>query len=242
MKTKTILLALFALSLVFTSCDKDEDVTPSTNVTTVTKTISGYTGLDVSDPFMVYVTFSDAEEKIQIEANANLQQYITCEKQNDRLVISIDDNVDISGGNTVLKVYITTKQLDAFYGTGASSFQLQNELSGNNLLIELTGASFFTGTVDVNQLNSELTGASGLSLAGNSNSFNIDATGASNMTNYDFVTNYFTADLEGASNVYLTIQQELDVTATGASNVYCKGNGVIVNQNLSGGSQIIKMD
>ena len=241
MKTKTILLAMFAMGILFTSCKKDEDVTPSNNVTTVNKTISGYSELNVSDPFKVYVTFSDTEEKIQVEANSNLHQYITVKKQNNQLVIYIDNDVDINGSST-LNVYITTKQLDAFYGTGASSFQLQNELSGNNLLIELTGASFFTGTVYVNQLNSELTGASGLTLAGNSNSFNIDATGASNMTNYDFVTNYFTADFEGASNVYLTVQQELDVTATGASNVYYKGNGVIVNQSLSGGSQIIKMD
>lgn len=242
MKTKTILLALFAASVLFTSCKKDEDVTPSTNVTTVTKTINGYSGIDVSDRFMVYVTFSDTEETIQIEANANLQQYIICEKQNDLLMISIDNNVDISGGNTVLKVYITTKQLDSFYGNGASSIQLQNELNGSDLLIELTGASTFTGTVQVNQLNSELTGASGLNLDGYSGYFDIEATGASNMTNYDFVSNYFTADLEGACNVYLTVQQELDVQASGGSNVYYKGDGVIVNQNLTGGSQIIKVE
>ncbi len=242
MKTKTILLALFALSVIFTSCNKDEDVTPSNNVTTVTKTISGYSGVDVSDPFMVYVTFSDTEEKIQIEANANLQQYITCKKQNDLLMISIDDDVDISGGNTVLKVYITTKQLDSFYGTGASSIQLENELTGNNLLVELTGASTFTGTINIDQLDSDLTGGSNLNLVGNSGSFDIEATGASNMTSYDFVTNNFKADLEGACNVNLTVQQELDVKASGGSNVYYKGNGVIVDQNLSGGSQIIKVE
>lgn len=242
MKTQTVLLALFAMGVLFTSCNKDEDVTPSNNVTTVTKTISGYSGVNVSDAFKVYITFSDTEENIQIEANANLQQFITVEKHNEQLVINIEDNVDITGGNVVLNVYITTKQLDAFYGTGASTFQLQNELNGSNLYVELTGASYFTGTIHVNQLNSNLTGASGLTLEGDAGSFTIDATGASNMTNYEFITNNLTADLEGASNVHLTVQQELSVTATGASIVYYKGNGVVVNQNLSGGSQIIKVD
>lgn len=242
MKTKSILLAMFVMGILFTSCTKDEDVIASNDVTTVTKSISGYTGVNVSDAFKVYITFSDTEEIIQVQANANLQQYITVEKHNEQLLISIDDNVDITGGNVVLKVYITTDQLDAFYAAGATTIQLQNELNVNNLLIELSGACTFTGTIHVDQLNADLTGASGLSLAGNSNSFNIDATGASSMTNYDFVTNSFTADLEGASNVYLTVQQELDVTATGASNVYYKGNGLIGNQYLTGGSQIIKMD
>lgn len=242
MKTKTILLALFALSVLFTSCTKDEDVSPSTNVTTVTKSISGYTGLNVSDAFTVFVTFSDTEEIIQIEANANLQQYITVEKHNEQLVISIEDNVDITGGNVVLKVYITTKQLNAFYGMGASAIQLQNELNGTNLYVELTGASSLTGTIHVDQLNSELTGASNLELDGSCGSFVIDATGASIMTDYGFITDYFTADLEGACNVHLTVQNELEVTASGGSNVYYKGNGVITNQHLSGGSQIIKVE
>ena len=241
MKTKSVLLALFALGVIFTSCNKDEDVTPSTQVTTVIKSITGYTGVNVSDAFTVFVSFSETEEKIQIEANANLQQYITVEKHNEQLVIKIDDNVDING-NVVLKVHITTKQLNAFYGMGASTIQLQNELNGTNLYVELTGASSLTGTIHVDQLNSELTGASILVLEGSSGSFIIDATGASNMSDFGFIVNNLTADLEGACNVHMTVQQELEVTASGASNVYYKGNGVVVNQNLSGGSQIIKVD
>ena len=241
MKTKSILIALFAMGILFTSCKKDDDVTPSNNVTTVEKNITGYNQLDVSDPFTVYVTFSDTEEIIQVEANDNLHQYINVEKQNEQLLISIDDDVDITGGNVVLKVYITTSHLDAFYGEGATAIHLENELNGNNIMIELTGASTFTGTLHVNQLNSELTGASTLNLEGSSMSVNIEATGASMMEGYGFVTDNLKADLDGASNIYLTVQQELDVEASGGSNVYYKGEGIIVNQDLSGGSQIIKM-
>ena len=94
---KSILLALVAFSIITTSCKKNDDVTPSNNVTILDKTITGYTQLKVSDPFKVYVTFSDTEEKIQVEANSNLQQYITVEKQNNQLVIDLDNNLDING-------------------------------------------------------------------------------------------------------------------------------------------------
>ena len=241
MKTKAILVALFALSILFTSCKKNEDVTPSNDVTTVNKSISGYSQLNVSDPFKVYVTFSDTEEKIQIEANSNIQQYISCEKKNNQLVIYLDDNVNISG-TTTLNVYITTKQLDAFYAAGATTIQLQNELNGGNVSVELTGASTFNGTMNIDKLNSKLTGASNLNLTGTSASIELDATGASNLSDYGFETNSLTCDLEGASNVYLTIQQTLDVKASGGSNVYYKGNGVVSSQDLSGGSTIQKMD
>jgi hypothetical protein len=242
MKKHAILTTLILLGLFFTACTKDENVTPSNNVTTVKKTITGYSQLNISEPFQVFVTFSETENLIQIEANTNLQQYINVEKYNDQLIINIDDDVNISGSNVVLKAYITTNQLDTFYGSGTTAIQLENELIGNNLVVELSGASSFTGTVHVNQFNSELTGASGLYLEGSCGYFNIEANGASNMEGYGFSTDKLMADLEGASNIYLTIYQELDVSATDASNVYYKGDGVIVNHDLSGGSQIIKMD
>ncbi|PLW94551.1 MAG: hypothetical protein C0591_12590, partial [Marinilabiliales bacterium] len=229
MNTKSILVVLFAVGILFTSCKKNDDVTPSNTVTTVNKTITGYSQLNVSDPFKVYVTFSDTEESIQIEANQNLQQYINCEKKNNQLVIDIDDNIDIKGTST-LNVYITTKQLDAFYAAGATTIQLQNELNGGNVSVELTGACTLNGTMFVNDLNIDITGASNLNISGTSASVDLDATGASNLKDYGFETNNFTCDLEGGCNVNLTVQQSLNVKANGASNVYYKGNGTVSSQ------------
>lgn len=241
MKTKSILAVLFAVGVLFTSCNKNDDVTPSNNVTTVNKTITGYSQLNVSDPFKVYVTFSDSEESIQIEANQNLQQYISCEKKNNQLVIDLDDNVDIKGTST-LNVYITTKQLDAFYAAGATTIQLQNELNGGNVSVELTGACTLSGTMNIDKLNSTLSGASNLNLLGTANSIELDATGASNMTDFGFETNSLVCDLEGGCDVSVTVEQTLSVKATGACNVYFKGNGMVSSQNLSGGSTIQKVN
>ena len=242
MKIKNLLFAVITMGLLGTSCEKDNYITPNGNVTTISKTLSGYNELEVSDQFTVYITFSDTIESIEVEANANLHAHINVFRLNDRLIINLDNEVNITNGNAVLNIYITTKELDAFYGVGAASIELQNTLTVNNLEIELTGASNFNGTVAVDQLNSKLTGASNLSLTGSSNSFEIDAKGGSNLKEFDFETNFLFADLEGGCNLYLTVQSELDVNANGASNVYYKGNGVIIQQHLSGGSQIVKMD
>jgi hypothetical protein len=241
MKTKSILVALFAFSIFVTSCKKNDDVKPSNDLTTVNKNITGYTQLNVSDPFTVYVTFSNTEEKIQVQANSNLQQYITVEKQNNQLVISLDDNVTING-SSVLNVYITTNQLEGFYAAGASTIQLQNDLNTFNVTINLTGASTFSGALFINELNTNLTGASNMNISGTSASVDLEATGASNMRDYGFATSHFTCDLDGACSAYLTIQQTLNVKARGASNVYYKGNGTVSSQVLTGGSTIQKMN
>ena len=238
---KSILLALVAFSIITTSCKKNDDVTPSNNVTILDKTITGYTQLKVSDPFKVYVTFSDTEEKIQVEANSNLQQYITVEKQNNQLVIDLDNNLDING-SSVLNVYITTKTLDDFQAAGASTIQLQNELYESNVSIKLSGACTLSGSMVVNGLYADLEGASNLNLSGSSSTLELDANGASNMMDYGFETNNFKCNLNGGSDVYLTIQQGMEVVANGGSNVFYKGNGVVNKQDLDGGSTIQKMN
>ncbi len=248
MKTKSILLALFTLSILFTSCNKNEDIFPShndiypsTDITTVNKTISGYSQLNVSDRFNVFVTFSDTEENIQIEANANLQQYITCKKIDNQLVIYFADKINIKTGNTILNVYITTNELNAIYTAGVIAIQLQNELVCSDLTIDLSGASTLNGTVYVDQLKSKLDGTSKLNIEGSSNSFDIESMGANEITGYGFETNYFTSDLQGVCNVQLTVQQKLEVKASGACSVYYKGDGLVSYQKLSGASKIQKI-
>jgi hypothetical protein len=240
MKTRSILSAIFALSIFVTSCKKNDDIKPSESVTTVNKNVTGYTQLNVSDPFKVYVSFSETEESIQVEANSNLQQYITVEKQNNQLVIRLANHIAITG-SMVLNVYITTKQIDSFYAAGASHIQLLNHLNASTVAINLSGASTFSGNLFVNQLHADLSGASTLNLLGISSSVELEATGACTMEDYGFETNHFTCDLEGGCDVYLTIQQSLNVKAKGASNVYYKGNGVVNSQELTGGSTIQKM-
>lgn len=129
-----------------------------------------------------------------------------------------------------------------FYAAGAATIQLQNELNGGNVTVDLTGACTLNGTMFVNDLNIDITGASNLNISGTSASVDLDATGASNLKDYGFETNNFTCDLEGGCNVNLTVQQSLNVKANGASNVYYKGNGTVSSQDLNGGSTIQKMN
>ncbi len=62
------------------------------------------------------------------------------------------------------------------------------------------------------------------------------------MRDFNFNTDNLDAYLYGASEVSVTVNQKLDVTASGASNVYYKGSGVVEHQNLSDSSKIEKMD
>ncbi len=164
------------------------------------------------------------------------------EQKNGKISISIKDNTQIKNGQAVLKVYLQANGLKSIKGEGATKFFLEDTWEGSDLNLKLTGASEISGGVICTDLDIELTGASEAHLFGAAERLDIEAIGASSLGDFDFTTDYLDADLEGGSEVSITVNQMLDVKASGASKVYYKGQGSIQDQDLSGGSTIIKAE
>ena len=241
MKTNLLSLAVLVCALFLFSCDIHEnDVRPSSKITTSQVSFSDYTAIDASTAFTVYINFSDVEESIEIEANDNLHQYIEVKKENETLIIGIENGVHIRG-NSTLKAYITTKNISSFSASGASKIIVEDLIEASNVNIYLSGASNFSGELKVDQLFADVSGASVLNIAGFSNDFELEASGASVFSDYEFKTSTIDADLSGASNAALTIEDEIYIEASGASILKYKGNAVITHQDLSGASSIKKM-
>jgi hypothetical protein len=239
MKTQSIVASLIGLCITFISCKKE--VMPSDNVTKEYKTFTGYHSLEVSDAFHVNVYFSPSEEKLEIEANENLHKYIIVRKVSDKLVIGIDDCIEV-GNNAILNVTIVTANISEFYISGACRVVLQDTLKSNYAGLELSGASSFSGVVETINLYSVLSGASRLSLTGNTDSFNIEASGASDIRDYNFSVKDLNIELSGASQAKLTVNGAINLEISGASALYYKGNAVVIRQSVSGASTIKKLD
>ena len=112
---------------------------------------------------------------------------------------------------------------------------------GTRLHVYLSGASTFLGEVNCNKLYADLSGASNFDASGNANDFDLEVSGASVVRDYGLSIEKLSAELSGASNAFLTIEDEIDVEASGASNLHYKGNATVVRKDLSGASSIKKM-
>lgn len=237
MKKIILLLSIFTIAALGTSCSKSS-IEPSAELSTSVKSYSSFDGLELSNAFTAYVKFSNTEEKIEIIANENLHQYIEIEQANSTLHIGLQNNIRLKG-NPTLKVYITTKNIKRFDGSGASQFILEDRLTTPNVNIELSGASYFSGSINCAELNIDQSGASNIDINGDTESLNADLSGASMLRDYDFtVTKNLLIDLSGASSAKLTANGNIKVEASGASTFHYKGNATIVSKDLSGSSSI----
>jgi len=238
---KRIIIPALLMSVFILSCDSFNSVVPVEDVSIRQKEFSDYQRIDAESAFTVYINFSDNEEKIEIEANDNLHQYIEVDNVGGTLKIRIRNNTNIKGSAT-LNAFITTRHVTGFSASGASRFILNDLLIAENADIFLSGASSFTGELEAINLSSSLSGASTLNLAGSCESFDIGASGASSIFNFSFSCDHLDSKLSGASNASLTVNKSLAVTASGASLVRYKGQGKVCYSNLSGESKIVKME
>ncbi|MCB0494946.1 MAG: DUF2807 domain-containing protein [Cyclobacteriaceae bacterium] len=242
MKTlKTTAIGLL-VGFVLTSCLNSTTVHPSKNVTTLSKSVSGYEGLEISSAFTVDVQYSSTDESIEIEANENLHQYIEVEKVNNLLRIRIKSGININGNSTLKAHIVTNNMLDYFSASGASRITLSDPVSADQVTLSLSGASQFNGSITANSLDGQISGASNVNFEGNVESLDLNVSGASTVSDYDMIIQDAVIQLSGASQVSLTINKTLDISASGASVLRYKGKAAITDIDVSSSSQVIKVD
>ncbi len=241
MKTKSILTYIMLFALVFlASCDR-ETVRVSDAVSTREVRISGFTGLEVAQSFRAFVTFSDTEEKIEIEANDNVHDKILVSLDGDNLYVRIKPNTNLRGDVT-LNLYITTSSLERFRASGASKIRLENALSEREVFIRLSGSSDFLGEINADETRVYASGASKADIFGSTSFLEAELAGSSTLQDLDFQVADLDIELSGASDAYLSVSDRIDVEASGSSTLTYRGDAVIRKQDLSGASEIIKRD
>ena len=203
--------------------------------------LSGYSGLRVSHAFNVFVTFSDTEERIVVEANDDIQGHIIVEKDRNHLIVRLRKHTNIKG-NATLNVYITTDNITYFDAAGASNITLENELVAEKAAIELSGASNFSGALNLARLDLESHGASNIDIFGNIDQFDASLSGSSDLRDYDLTVKELYIELSGASDAFLSVTESIDIDASGASSLNYRGDASVDKKRLTGASQIIKRE
>jgi Putative auto-transporter adhesin, head GIN domain len=203
------------------------------------RTLTGsFTAIKVSGGIDLYLSQS-SEEALAVSATE--QEYrnnIKTVIENGTLNIYYDSKKGWTKGNKKLKAYISFKNLERLEAGGASDIQVAGSIKSASLSIDISGASDFKGAVDVNSLTMQLSGASDAKISGTAANVTIESSGASDFKGYDLTTENCTAKASGASDINITVNKELNVHASGASDIFYKGSCVVKDLHTSGASSV----
>jgi hypothetical protein len=204
------------------------------------RTVSGFTAVEVSGAIDLYISQGNVEAAAVSASSPDALARIRTEVKNGTLHIYFDGKGWNwkTWNNNKMKAYITFKDLNRIEASGACNVKSTEAIKVADMRISLSGASDFTGELAVSNLKLEASGASNFKIKGSAEKMQIDASGACNVKAYELNTNYAKIDASGASNVRITVNKEMSAEASGGSNIYYRGDGLIRNISTGGGASV----
>lgn len=236
------ILLLLAISAILNSCSTETiRVTANNTITYRTVDINDFDTIEIVSNFNAYITFSDTEESIEIEANTNLHEYIIATKKDNKLIVKLKDNINVKGRET-LNVYITTKSINHFSAVADSKIYLQNTLVTEAAKIKITADSYFLGEIEANSLELVATADARADLSGSCNYLHARLTADAKLSDYSLKVNDLKLRMTADCYVNLTINNSIDIEANADSILRYKGGAAIINEHLTSDSKVIKID
>ncbi len=208
----------------------------------VVRDIKGFTAIKASSSFDIYITQGTEEGMAVSAADPKYVDGIKTEVTGGVLRLWYDGG-KMKGWNTgkmKLKAYISLKEINKLDVSGACDVYIEGGLKLNDLKIVLSGASDIKGKLDIQKLDIDLSGASDMTVSGSAGQLKIESSGASDFKGYNLMTEFCEARASGASDIKITVNKELKVQASGASDVDYKGEAVIRDLKTSGASSVSK--
>lgn len=205
------------------------------------RTVNGsFNAIKVSGGIDLYLSQYETESVAVSASDLEARDDIKTEVDNGVLKIYFDGSRLTSWKNRKLRAYVSFKNLELLVASGASDVRVTGTINVPLLRIDCNGASDFKGAIKVNDFSIELGGASDATINGTATNVTIKSSGASDFKGYDLISDYCTANASGACDIHITVNKELNVHASGASDVSYKGDAVIKDLHSSGASSVKK--
>lgn len=233
MQIKRIFLGI-VVALTLNSCINTID--GNGEVVNETRGVSSFDKIDISGGFEVLLN-QGSEEKLELEIDKNLIDFIETKVKNNTLYISSKKPI---GNAESLRIYITVVNVDEIEASGAIELKNKGTYKTDDLEIDISGAADVDLNLEVENLTMNMSGASETTLSGNANNFDIEISGAGDLDAKKLKTRNTTVDISGAGSAIVYAKKTLKIEVSGAGSVQYKGNPKI-EKSISGAGSVTEI-
>lgn len=138
------------------------------------------------------------------------------------------------------KVYVTFEELEGIKATGGSDVMTESKIEVNKLELQAHGGTDLKMVLSADAIDCTITGGSDADLSGKVRIFSAIASGGSDIRAKELDSEICNLEISGGSDATVMVSRELNVQASGGSDVFYHGNPNIKNVNTSGGSDLIQ--
>jgi len=239
MKTRNNITAI-GLALLLSACNFNINtgengngniVTQERNVTEDFTEVRGSAGLDV------YLTQGD-ENKIVVEADENLQQYIEANIEDGRLHITSSENI---GRSKAKKVYVTFKNINTVEASSGADVTGNSVIKSENISLKSSSGAQLNVEIFAKNLTAKTSSGADLVISGKASSLKADASSGSELNAKELLVINCNAEASSGAEVTVNVKDNLETNVSSGGEVNYYGNPVSVNSNKSHSGNVNKM-
>lgn len=232
-------LKLLILTLiVMTASIASAQVRGNGNVTRETRSLSPFNSIEV-DGVVNLILIQGDREYAEVEADKNLQPYISLKVSGDKLNISTNEDIDIEK-TTKMNVYVTFKDIKSLDLNGVGNARSEGRLDLTSLNIENSGVGNIDIEMNGSTLKAQNNSVGNMIFSGNVNNVDIEHNGVGNIKAFDLTAGILKIESNAVGNAEVKSNDEIYITLNGIGNVSYKGNAVVKQMNVNGMGKVSK--
>lgn len=220
---------------------KNKQVVPSGKDTTIV--FSGirtnYSEIDASGAFSIQ--YSSTVKNVTVTVDENLVPYLDIRLSGDELEIGLKSISLNELKRAEIYVPISSRSLNSIEMSGACSFKSDITLTGNELSLDLSGATKAELDVDVKELEIDMSGAATTYISGDARKADLECSGASKIKCKNFKclnVDKACVDLSGAASIHGLKGGKIYGDLSGASKLLVRQGSDISGIDCSGAAKI----
>ena len=241
-KTYSPLAALLLLAFMFVhqvQIDAQRKIRGNGNVVTEEHKVGSFNELFLDGVCNIYID-QGSEEKVVVEADENLHEFIYVDYSNNRLEIDMKSRINIRSRNK-LNIYVTVKDINRLRIMGVGNVKTKGTLQLDDLKVKVTGVGNVELDLEANSLDAEINSVGNITLSGKIVEAEISNRGVGKLDAYDLKLDKLDLNVSGVGKTEVYVEKEIAVRSSGVGNVHVRGDAVITELHSSGVGKVKKM-
>lgn len=236
MKTTNLIL-IIGVSLILSACNFNFGKKGNGNVVTQERSITeNFTEVRGSAGLDVYLT-QGTENKITVEADENLQQFITTDIKGGKLNITTSENI---GWSKAKKVYVTFIELNNIEASSGAEVVGNSTIKSEILSLKSSSGADMKVEVFSRELTAQTSSGSEMTISGKASSFTGKASSGSDLNAKELLTIDCKAEASSGAEITVNVKDKLDARASSGADISYYGSPTSVNTNKSSSGSVNK--
>ena len=208
---------------------------------TVTRNVSGYTGIECNGPFSISIKI-DGTEGVKLDVDANIIDDIKTEVENGVLKVGFKSRWKNHGNIQRANIYITAKSLSYLTNGGSGNVVLDGTIAGEHAKVALSGSGNLKASVKSATLDLGVSGSGGIYINGSTGMADIHINGSGGINGKALKTEMVKARISGSGGIDVAVSKTISARISGSGSIRYSGDATIADTHYSGSGRVSKVD